>query len=72
MMQETLVPEFTITTSREYWEQKTYEEIKKHTYLDPLYDAAFKAFLNDEQALVSFLNGVFQLEGDNRITSQSV
>ena len=29
MMQETLVPEFTITTSREYWEQKTYEEIKK-------------------------------------------
>lgn len=57
MMQETLVPEFTITTSREYWEQKTYEEIKKHTYLDPLYDAAFKAFLNDEQALVSFLNG---------------
>ena len=72
MMQETLVPEFTITTSREYWEQKTYEEIKKHTYLDPLYDAAFKAFLNDEQALVSFLNGVFQLEGDNRITSVTI
>ena len=72
MTLENSVPEFAITTSREFWEQKTYEEIKKRTYLDPLYDAAFKAFLNDEQALVSFLNGVFQFEGENRITSVTI
>ena len=58
--------------SNEFWVQKTYEEIKKRTYIDPLYDAGFKAFLNDEQALVSFLNGVFHLEGDNRIASVTV
>ena len=72
MTQESSVPEFAITNSREFWEQKTYEEIKKRTYLDPLYDAAFKAFLNDEQALISFLNGVFQFEGENRITSVAI
>ena len=58
--------------SREFCEQKTYEEIKKRTYIDPLYDAGFKAFLSDEQALVSFLNGVFHLEGVNRIVSVTV
>ena len=62
-------PEFAIASPQDFWVQRTYEEIKKHTYLDPLYDAAFKAFLSDELALVSFLNGVFRLEGDNRITS---
>lgn len=72
MTQESSVPEFVITNSREFWEQKTYEEIKKRTYLDPLYDAAFKAFLNDEQALISFLNGIFQFEGENRITSVTI
>ena len=65
-------PEFTITSPQDFWVQRTYEEIKKHTYLDPLYDAAFKAFLSDEQALISFLNGVFHLEGENRITSVTV
>lgn len=65
-------PEFTIATSQEFWVQRTYEEIKKRTYIDPLYDTGFKAFLSDEQALVSFLNGVFHLEGDNRITSVTV
>ena len=58
--------------SNEFWLQKTYEEIKKRTYIDPLYDAGFKAFLNDEQALVSFLNGVFHLDGNNRIASVTV
>ena len=58
--------------AREFCEQQKLEEIKKQKYLDPLYDAAFKAFLNDEQALVSFLNGVFHLEGDNRIKSVTV
>lgn len=65
-------PEFTIATSQEFWVQRTYEEIKKRTYIDPLYDNGFKAFLSDEQALVSFLNGVFHLEGENRITSVTV
>jgi hypothetical protein len=58
--------------TREFCERQKLEEIKKQKYLDPLYDAAFKAFLSDEQALVSFLNGVFHLEGDNRIKSVTV
>ena len=57
---------------REYWEAKVLEEIKTHTYLDPLYDVAFKIFMSDEEALVSFLNGAFRLEGDNRIESVTV
>ena len=60
------------TTYRDYWEQKTLEELKKRTYVNPLYDAGFKAFLNDELALVSFLNGAFHLEGDKRITGVTV
>ena len=56
MTQESSVPEFVITNSREFWEQKTYEEIKKHTYLDPLYDAAFKAFLNNQQRTLQMKN----------------
>ena len=39
--------------AREFCEQQKLEEIKNKKYLDPLYDAAFKAFLNDEQALLS-------------------
>ena len=58
--------------AREFCEQQKFEEIKNKKYLDPLYDAAFKAFLNDEQALVSFLNGVFHLEGDGKIKSVMV
>lgn len=58
--------------SREYWEQLTYEKIKTRTYLDPLYDVAFKVFLNAPDALVSFLNGVFHLEGEKRIVSVTV
>jgi len=61
--------EFSITTSRDQLVEKTIEEIKKHTYLDPLFDAAFKAFLSDEEALVNFLNGVFHLNEDNKIES---
>lgn len=59
-------------TSCDFWLQRTYEEIKKRAYIDPLFDAGFKAFLSDEQALVSFLNGVFHLEGDSRITAVTV
>jgi len=58
--------------TREFCEQQKLEEIKSKKYLDPLYDAAFKAFLSDEQALVSFLNGVFHLEGESKIKSVSV
>ena len=61
--------EFTITTSRDQLVDKTIEEIRKHTYLDPLFDAAFKAFLSDEEALINFLNGVFHLKKENKIES---
>lgn len=64
--------EFSITTSREYWEQKVYEEIKESTYINPLYDAGFKAFLGEERALTNFLNGVFHLGEKNRIESVSL
>ncbi|WP_290939726.1 PD-(D/E)XK nuclease family transposase [Fibrobacter sp.] len=57
---------------REYWEAKVLEEIKTHTYLDPLYDVAFKIFLGDESALISFLNGVFRLKAENKITEVSI
>lgn len=62
-------PDFSIPTSREYLIDKAIEEIKKHTYINPLFDAGFKAFLCDEQSLVSFLNGVFHLKEKNRIES---
>ena len=64
--------EFSIPTSREYWEEKTYEEIKKSTYLNPLFDPGFKAFLGEEQRLKSFLNGVFHLESEHKIESVSI
>ena len=55
--------------SHEFLVEKTVEEIKKHKYINPLYDTGFKAFLSDEQALVNFLNGVFQTDEHNRIES---
>ncbi len=61
--------EFSITTSRDQLVDKTIEEIKKHTYLDPLFDAAFKALLSDEETLINFLNGVFYLKERNKIES---
>ena len=36
-------------------------------YLDPTYDPAFKALFGDENALKDFLDGVLNLEGDDRI-----
>ncbi|WP_458451042.1 Rpn family recombination-promoting nuclease/putative transposase [Fibrobacter sp.] len=57
---------------REYSVQKTFEEIKKRTYIDPLYDVGFKVFMNDEYALMNFLNGVFHLKGKKKITSVTV
>jgi len=61
--------DFAITTSRDQLVDKTIEEIRKHTYLDPLFDAAFKALLSDEEALVNFLNGVFHQKDENKIES---
>ena len=61
-----------IDNYREYWIQKTVAEIKKHTYINPLYDTGFKIFMSDEEALVSFLNGTFRLEEKNRIESVTV
>lgn len=72
MANETIKNETFLGDTREFCERQKLEEIKKQKYLDPLYDAAFKAFLNDEQALVSFLNGVFHLEVDNKIKSVTV
>lgn len=57
---------------REFWVEKTVEEIKKRTYIDPLYDAGFKAFLCDEHAQVSFLNGVFHTDDSNKIESVTI
>ena len=57
---------------REYWVERTVEEIKKHTYINPLYDTGFKAFLSDEQAQVNFLNGVFRTNEKNRIESATI
>ena len=72
MANETIKNETFLGDTRDFCERQKLEEIKKQKYLDPLYDAAFKAFLNDEQALVSFLNGVFHLEVDNKIKSVTV
>ena len=72
MANETIKNETFLGDTREFCERQKLEEIKKQKYLDPLYDAAFKAFLSDEQALVSFLNGVFHLGGDNKIKSVTV
>ena len=69
MLEKQKTLEFSITTSRDQLVDKTIEEIKKHTYLDPLFDAAFKALLSDEEALVNFLNGVFHLKEGNKIES---
>jgi len=59
--------EFVIPTLREFLVDRTIEKIKKLTYIDPLFDAGFKAFLCDEEALVNFLNGVFHVSEGNRI-----
>ena len=64
--------EFSIPTSREYWEEKTYEEIKKSTYLNPLFDPGFKAFLGEEQALKSFLNGALHLSKEHQIKAVTI
>ena len=72
MANETVKNETFLGDTREFCERQKLEEVKKKKYLDPLYDAAFKAFLSDEQALVSFLNGVFHLEGENKIKSVMV
>lgn len=53
-------------------ELEAIEEIKRHSYLDPRFDAAFKAFLNEDEALTSFLNGVLRLENSKRIVKVNV
>ncbi|MDY6332918.1 MAG: Rpn family recombination-promoting nuclease/putative transposase [Fibrobacter sp.] len=72
MSVESIKNDMFLGDTREFCEQQKLEEIKRKKYLDPLYDAAFKAFLSDEQALVSFLNGVFHLEDNSKIKSVSV
>ena len=72
MSTEQNIHEFSFTTSCEYWEEKTYEEIKKSTYVNPLYDPGFKAFLGDEEALKSFLNAALRLGDEHRIDAVSI
>ena len=72
MSTEQNIHEFSFTTSCEYWEEKTYEEIKKLTYVNPLYDPGFKAFLGDEEALKSFLNAALRLGDERRIDAVSI
>lgn len=43
------------------------KELQGKTFLDPTYDPAFKRLFSDKAALLSFLNGVLHLEGDERI-----
>lgn len=43
------------------------EMFKGKTFLDPTYGPAFRAFFDSEDALISFLNGALELEGDRQI-----
>lgn len=43
------------------------EAFKGKVYLDPTYDPAFKELFDNEETLKDFLNGVLELDGDERI-----
>ena len=43
------------------------EAFRGKVYLDPTYDPAFKEFFGSEAALKDFLDGVLDLEGDDKI-----
>ena len=44
-----------------------HEAFANQTYLDPRLDPAFKEFFDSEDALKDFLNGVLELDGDDKI-----
>ena len=48
---------------------KKHEVFANQTYLDPRLDPAFKEFFDSEDALKDFLNGVLELDGDDKIKS---
>lgn len=43
------------------------ESLQGQVYLDPRYDTGFKELFDSESALKDFLDGVLQLEGDDKI-----
>ena len=43
------------------------ESLQGQVYLDPKYDTGFKELFDSEEALKDFLDGVLQLEGDDKI-----
>lgn len=43
------------------------ERLQGQVYLDPRFDTGFKELFDSEDALKDFLNGVLQLEGDDKI-----
>ena len=45
------------------------ESLQGQVYLDPKYDTGFKELFDSEDALKDFLDGVLQLEGDDKIKS---
>ena len=47
------------------------ETFANQTYLDPRLDPAFKEFFDSEDALKDFLNGVLELDGEDKIRSLS-
>ena len=56
-----------VTLSKRKNMNKKHEVFANQTYLDPRLDPAFKEFFDSEDALKDFLNGVLELEGDDKI-----
>ena len=47
------------------------ESLQGQVYLDPKFDTGFKELFDSEDALKDFLNGILQLEGDDKIKNLS-
>ena len=45
------------------------ERLQGQVYIDPRFDTGFKEFFDSEDALKDFLDGILQLEGDDKIKS---
>ena len=47
------------------------EQLQGQIYMDPKYDTAFKELFDSKEALKDFLDGVLELEGDEKIKNLS-
>lgn len=47
------------------------ERLRGQVYIDPKFDTGFKELFDSEDALKDFLNGILQLEGDDKIKNLS-